>query len=395
VALDYVTRVKVDEIWTSGASGNFMMGTDLPAGSYLVKAEAVGYYSEYYRDVTAPNSATPVVATAGLTTPGINFTLNDEALHISAVSATSTGGTMATITWTTDQPADSQVEYGLTTGYGSSTTLDSSLTTSHSVDLPGLTSQTTYHYRVRGADGEVPANEASSGDYTFTTPDITAPGISNVNATNITGTSSTVSWTTDETASSQVEYGLTTSYDSSTTLDSSLATTHSVNLTGLTSQTTYHYRAISFDDSGNSTYSGDYTFTTADITAPGISNVNATKITGTSATVSWTTDETASSQVEYGLTATYGSRTAWDSKRVNDHSVDLAGLASGSTYHYRVISIDAANNRAVSEDYTFNASARIGGMPVWAWVLIALAAVAVAGAAAYLIRRRLAEQHQP
>src|SRR5437660_117780 len=43
---------------------------------------------------------------------------------ISGVAVTSIGGTTATIQWTTNENADSQVEYGLTSSYGSTTTLN-------------------------------------------------------------------------------------------------------------------------------------------------------------------------------------------------------------------------------------------------------------------------------
>src|SRR5207245_6999369 len=73
----------------------------------------------------------------------------------------------ATITWTTDIPADSRVEYGTTTTYGSSSALNSAPVTSHSVTLTGLSRGITYHYRV---DSHNSLGELSvSGDFTFTT----------------------------------------------------------------------------------------------------------------------------------------------------------------------------------------------------------------------------------
>ncbi|MCX5999857.1 MAG: fibronectin type III domain-containing protein, partial [Chloroflexi bacterium] len=86
---------------------------------------------------------------------------------ISAVSASSLSISTATITWATDELATSQVEYGLTTSYGSTTTLDTSLVTSHNVNLSGLAANTPYHYRVKSNDAG--GNEAVSGDYSFTT----------------------------------------------------------------------------------------------------------------------------------------------------------------------------------------------------------------------------------
>jgi len=95
--------------------------------------------------------------------------------------------------------------------------------------------------------------------------DATPPVISSVAAINITATSATATWSTDEISTSQVEYGLTGSYGSQTTLDATLLTSHSVNLTGLTSNTLYHFRVKSKDAANNEAISGDYTFTTLEI----------------------------------------------------------------------------------------------------------------------------------
>ena len=73
----------------------------------------------------------------------------------------------ATITWTTDEAASSQIQYGRTTAYGSSTTLDTTLGTSHSQTITGLTAGTVYHYRVLSSDAH--GNPATSLNFTFTT----------------------------------------------------------------------------------------------------------------------------------------------------------------------------------------------------------------------------------
>jgi len=90
---------------------------------------------------------------------------------ISSVSVSTITTVAATITWTTDEASDSQVEYGTTTAYGNSTTLNTSLVTSHSQALTGLTASTLYHYRVRSKDAA--GNLATSGDFTFTTAGVT------------------------------------------------------------------------------------------------------------------------------------------------------------------------------------------------------------------------------
>ena len=90
------------------------------------------------------------------------------------------------MTWTTNEASNTQVDYGTTTSYGTSSTLNSSLVTSHSVGLTGLAASTTYHYRVRSSDAA--GNLALSSDFTFTTSaaDTTAPTISGVTTSNLT-----------------------------------------------------------------------------------------------------------------------------------------------------------------------------------------------------------------
>src|SRR5438105_1850672 len=75
--------------------------------------------------------------------------------------------TTATITWTTDIPSDSRVEWGTTAAYGNTSALNAALVTSHSVKLSGLTRLTTYHYHVlsRASSGGL----AVSADFTFNT----------------------------------------------------------------------------------------------------------------------------------------------------------------------------------------------------------------------------------
>lgn len=91
-----------------------------------------------------------------------------------------------------------------------------------------------------------------------------------------------------------------------------------------------------------------------DATPPVTSSV-ATTSSNTSVTVSWSTDEHASSQIEYGVTASYGSATTEinTSTRVLSHSDSITGLLPCTVYHFRVRSTDAASNTGTSSDGTF------------------------------------------
>ena len=99
------------------------------------------------------------------------------------------------------------------------------------------------------------------------------------------------------------------------------------------------------------------TSTTPDTQAPLISAQTVSAIGPTSATVGWTTDEAATTQVAYGTTSGYGSTTATQTSRTTAHSQALSGLTASTTYHYQVRSTDAAGNTAVSADRTFATTA--------------------------------------
>jgi len=98
--------------------------------------------------------------------------------------------------------------------------------------------------------------------------DITAPVISGTSAAGVTSGSATILWTTNEPSNSQVEYGTTADYGTSTTLNSSQVTSHSEAVSGLAADTTYHFRVKSRDAAGNLVMSGDQVFKTAATGAP-------------------------------------------------------------------------------------------------------------------------------
>ena len=225
---------------------------------------------------------------------------------------------------------------------------------SHSVQIQGLNSNTTYQFRVRSTDiaGNGPT---TSPNYSFTTepaPDTTMPVITSApTAINVTDTTATVVWTTNEPATSVVEFGETTSYTRSSSL-STYVTNHSVTLTLLKDATLYHFRVGSTDAAGNGPrHSSDSTFTTdatPDTTAPVvISPPTVTGTTDTTATIVWQTDETGNSQVRFDTMAgsweTLGT-TFTSAAMVTQHSVTLTGLTVNQTYYYRVGSTDMAGN---------------------------------------------------
>ncbi len=308
----------------------------------------------YYFAMTADNTSG---GRSGFSNESTKTIPDTTAPVISAVAASSLTAIGATISWTTNEPATSLVEYGLTTGYGTSSPLNSTRVTAHSRTLTGLSAATTYHYRVISVDAT--GNSAVSADYTFTTAaaaDTTPPVVSSIAAGGVTSSGATISWTTNEASTTQVDYGATTTYGSSTALNSALVTAHSAALTGLQGGTTYHFRVRSLDAAGNVALSGDATFTTLaapDTTAPALSAIAAGSPTSGGATITWTTNEASTTQVDYGTTTAYGSSTTLNASLVTAHSATLAGLQAATIYHFRVRSLDAAGNVALSGDATF------------------------------------------
>ncbi|MFN7141148.1 MAG: family 10 glycosylhydrolase, partial [Limisphaerales bacterium] len=141
--------------------------------------------------------------------------------------------------------------------------------------------------------------------------DTTPPVISGVSSSLITDTTARITWTTDEASSSVVNYGLTTSYGSTTSAPG-MVTSHTVNLSGLTPSTTYQYRVRSSDSANNEAVSGNFTFTTQP--AGGsveiiIDNPSATVVgtwsTGTSATDKYGSDYRFKSGVTPGAYLQY------------------------------------------------------------------------------------------
>ncbi|MGA7678410.1 MAG: redoxin domain-containing protein [Dehalococcoidia bacterium] len=170
--------------------------------------------------------------------------------------------TNAIITWQTDEPATSQVMICESDGGCTWTELDENLVTDHSVNLSALKPNTAYHFTAASTDAK--ENQATAEGDLNTLPQAAATTltISGVNASNITDVGATIGWVTDKAATSQLEYGMTNAYGSTTTLDQNLNTSHSITLTGLKSSTTYHFKIKSKDATGNETTSQDQTFTT-------------------------------------------------------------------------------------------------------------------------------------
>ena len=113
--------------------------------------------------------------------------------------------------------------------------------------------------------------------------------------------------------------------------------------------------AVARDAAGNTGSSAGVTVTVANssstaVTAPLISQATL-GVQSTAATIGWTTNTPSNTQVEYGLTTSYGNLTPLNSSLVTLHSQLLSGLAPNTWYYFRMRSRDGAGNLAVSGNY--------------------------------------------
>jgi hypothetical protein len=215
--------------------------------------------------------------------------------------------------------------------------------------------------------GSEPALESSIEGLLDTAPgtDSTPPAISSVAAGSPTGTGTTISWSTDEAADSQVDYGTTSAYGTTTTRNSALGSIHSQALTGLTAGTVYHYRVRSTDAAGNVSVSPDATFTTAAPSGPTLTATPASVAGGATVTVSWqgVTSPTVSDWIGlYSSGADDTAITNWVFTSSCGQSTGSTAAASGSctmtmpssnaTYQFRLFANNGYTRLAASGPVT-------------------------------------------
>jgi hypothetical protein len=177
-------------------------------------------------------------------------------VNVSQVNFSGVSSSGATITWNTDQPANTVVEYGTTASLGSTSPIQTALLTSHSLNLSGLNGGTTYYFRARSTSGSnVTGYSAISS---FTTLNSNPVVMTNIRVIPEGGNSAIVTLSLSRPATNQVEFGSSTSYGSWSPV-TALTQTPQVSLSGVPSGLT-HYRIHSTDASGSQTVSTDYTF---------------------------------------------------------------------------------------------------------------------------------------
>jgi len=177
------------------------------------------------------------------------------------------------------------------------------------------------------------------------------PVAATMTATNIGSTSATINGLVNANGSSttvEFDYGTSTSYGNSVTASQSPVTgssnvSVSVNLTGLTQFTEYHYRVKATNSNGTN-YGEDLVFTTYSIpSAPTVSTLSASTISSSSSTLNGTVNAnnlSTSVQFDYGTTTSYGTSVTASQSPVTGSSnvsvsANLTGLTPATLYHFR------------------------------------------------------------
>ncbi|HWM64715.1 MAG TPA: hypothetical protein VNP96_12095 [Solirubrobacterales bacterium] len=185
-------------------------------------------------------------------------------------------------------------------------------------------------------------------------------------ATEIAQTSAKVAGTVNpnggDVTECKVEYGTSTSYGSEADceqalpLEGSSPVNVSKGLTGLSANTTYHFRFKAKNAGGTET-GGDQTFTTL-VPSPTLTPIGFTQITQTGAkaeaTVNPNGGNVTSCKFEYGLTTSYGSEVACTPSPGSGTSpaavsATISGLTANTAYHVRLKATNAGGTSETSD----------------------------------------------
>ncbi|MES2141165.1 MAG: hypothetical protein V4511_15770, partial [Bacteroidota bacterium] len=207
-------------------------------------------------------------------------------------------------------------------------------------NVTGLTSSTTYYYRVRagnGCDTSLYSNTILVSTSAPVAPTAAAPS-------NFTCTSVNANWgaVTGATAyylevSTTASFGAGTFVTGYNNINVNNVTTY--NVTGLTSSTTYYYRVRAGNGCDTSLYSNTILVSTSAPVAPNA--VAASNFTCTSVNANWGAVTGATAYyLEVSTTASFGAGTfvtGYNNINVNNVTTyNVTGLTSSTTYYYRV-----------------------------------------------------------
>jgi phosphodiesterase/alkaline phosphatase D-like protein len=270
------------------------------------------------------------------------------------------------------------LEYGTTEAYGATVPCSpapgsGTANVAVSGEATGLTPNTTYHFRVRAKNSNPAA--ALGSDATFKTTEPPAPKVKTEPATGVGAKAATLHATVNpegsEVAECKLEYGTTEAYGTSVPCSPAPGSgTANVSVsgeaTGLTPNTTYHFRVRAKNANASAALGSDATLKTTGPPAPKVKTEPATGIGPKTATLEATVNpegsEVTECELEYGTTEAYGASVPCSPAPGSGTSVvsvsgEATGLTASTTYHFRIVAKNANAAKALGADATFKTAA--------------------------------------
>ncbi len=172
---------------------------------------------------------------------------------------------------------------------------------------------------------------------------------SGLSASSITTSSATLSWTAVAGATS---YNVQVKASASSTWSTSSTTGTSINLTDLSASTSYDYQIQAVCSGTNGSFSSIASFTTssAGVSCGTPTGLAASSVTATTATISWTAVNGATS---YNVQVKPASSSTWSTGSTTGTSINLTGLTASTTYNYQVQAVCSGTNGSFSAIASF------------------------------------------
>lgn len=272
--------------------------------------------------------------------------------------------TSATVSWTTDRPADSVVLFSPSnsfdgTNFEFSQASTQGRTQDHEVRLIGLDPFTEYTFMVRSTDEYGIAGE--SRNFTFRTK-ASLPEIRNLRILKVQENSATLAWDTTVPAKALVEYQDLTTGEQNSKGRPTYASSNQMEIEGLTLGTRYVAFVIAENAGGDRVKSQPITFITVKDTAPPlISNVTneSTLFPGDEvriqSIIEWKTDEPANCFVTYQEGTVGGVEPVVLEKEevsyAEKHVEVIIDFSSATVYQFWLNCVDEAGNAVESEKF--------------------------------------------
>jgi len=255
------------------------------------------------------------------------------------LAASSVTQSSLTLNWTASTDNVGVTGYDV---FRNGTKINTSLVTATTYNVTGLTAATAYQFFVQAKDA-AGNTSANSNAINITTPDSQAPSPpTNLAASAITQTSLTLNWTASTDNVGVTGYDV---YRDGITINGSLVTATTFNVTGLTPSTAYQFYVQARDAAGNSTNSSTLNVTTAappDLEAPSApANLVASNITQSTATLNW---NPATDNVGVTGYDVYRDGIKINSTIVTTTSYNVTGMLALINYSFYVVAKDAAGN---------------------------------------------------